>query len=100
MPEPPGRLMLDMTLRWPLVVLAAAFLIATGFRTERLIQQRIELGDIRFAQERAVRDGQKLRTQLDQLADATARLAAGGDANAKTIVEEMGRQGVTLRPKS
>ena len=91
---------LDMTLRWPLLVLAAAFLIATGFRTERLIQQRSEFGAIRVAQEQAVQQGQKVRAQLDQLADATARLAAAGNANAKTIVEEMGRQGVTLRPKS
>jgi hypothetical protein len=100
MPEPASRLILDRDLRWPLVLLAAAFLIATGFRTERLIQQRIDLGAIRVAQEQAVQNGQKLRSQLDQLADATARLAAAGDANAKTIVEEMGRQGVTLRPKS
>src|SRR5271169_5267466 len=100
MPDTAGRQMLDMTLRWPLVVLAAAFLIATGFRTERLIQQRIELGAIRVAQEPAVQQGQKLRAQLDQLADATARVAVGGDANAKAIVDEMSRQGVTLRPKS
>jgi hypothetical protein len=100
MPEPASRLILDAALRWPLVLLAAAFLIATGFRTERLIQQRIDLGAIRVAQEQAVQNGRKLRSQLDQLADATARLAVAGDANAKTIVEEMGRQGVTLRPKS
>ncbi len=93
------RLGLDVTWSWPLLVLAAAFLIATAFRTERLIEQRVELGTVRFAQERAVRDGQKLRAQLDQLADATARLAAGGDANAKAIVDAMGRQGVTLRQK-
>lgn len=94
-----GRRMLDMTLRWPLLVLATAFLIATAFRTERLIQQRIELGAFRSAQEPAVQQGQKVRAQLDQLADATARLAAAGDANAEAIIEEMARQGVTLRPK-
>jgi hypothetical protein len=100
MPEATDHRMLDITLRWPLVMLAAAFLVATGFRTERLIQQRSDLGSIRVAQEPAVEQGQKLRAQLDQLADATAKLAAGGDANAKTIVDEMGRQGVTLRPRS
>jgi len=100
MPDFAPSRMLDMTVRWPLLVLAAAFLIATGFRTERLIQQRIEIAAFRAAQEPAVQQGQKVRAQLDQLADATARFAATGDANAKAIVEEMARQGVTLRPKS
>ncbi len=78
-----------VVLRWPLLVLAAAFLIATAFRTERLVQQRIEIAAIRVAQEQAVAEGQKLRAQLDQLADATARLAGGGDASAKAIVDEI-----------
>ena len=51
-------------------------------------------------QEPALQQGQKVRAQLDQLADVTARLAGGGDANAKAMVDEMARHGVTLRPKS
>ena len=85
-----------MTLRRPVFVLAAAFLIAPGFRTER----RIQLGAFRAAQEPALQQGQKVRAQLDQLADATARLAAAGDANAKAIAYDMARHGVTLRPRS
>jgi len=46
-----------------LPVLAVAFLIATGFRIERLIRQRIQLGAFRPAQEPAVQQGEKVRAR-------------------------------------
>lgn len=82
---------------WAFLLLAVAFLAATGFRTVRLLQQRADQTALRFAQERAVREGRTLRQQLDFLAGETARLAAAGNADAGTVVQEMQRQGVNLR---
>jgi hypothetical protein len=39
----------------------------------------------------------KLRSALDSLATATAKLAADGNANARAVVEELRKRGVTIR---
>jgi hypothetical protein len=43
-----------------------------------------------------VQEGLKLRQQLETLAGKTAQLAAEGDEGAKTVVDQMKRQGVNL----
>jgi hypothetical protein len=40
----------------------------------------------------------KVRQQLELLAGKTAELAAQGDEGAKTVVDQMKRQGVNLSP--
>ena len=40
----------------------------------------------------------RLRQQLETLAAKTAQLAADGDEGARTVVDQMKRQGVTLTP--
>ena len=39
----------------------------------------------------------KLRAALDTLATATAKLAADGHANARVVVEELRKRGITIR---
>jgi hypothetical protein len=39
----------------------------------------------------------KLRSALDTLATATAKLAAEGNANARVVVEELRKRGITIR---
>ena len=39
----------------------------------------------------------KLRAALDALATATAKLAADGNANARVVVEELRKRGITIR---
>lgn len=39
----------------------------------------------------------KLRSALDALATATAKLAAGGNANARVVVDELRKRGITIR---
>jgi hypothetical protein len=40
----------------------------------------------------------KLRGSLDAVATRTARLAGEGNANARVIVEELRKRGVTINP--
>jgi len=51
-----------------------------------------------MALETTVQEAIKLRQQLELLAGKTAQLAAEGDEGAKTVVDRMKRQGVTLNP--
>jgi len=48
------------------------------------------------AQQPSIEQGAKLRQQLQNLAGKTAVLAAAGDAGAKSVVDQMRAQGVTL----
>jgi hypothetical protein len=58
------------------------------------------LSQLQRSQEPAVQQGVKLRQRVEALAGGTAQFAADGNENAKAIVEEMKRQGVTLsQPK-
>jgi len=48
------------------------------------------------AQEKSVQDSKKLRDALDTVARETAQLADGGNQNAKLIVDELRKRGVTI----
>ena len=93
---PPRRRARPPALEWSALILAAAFLVATAFQTEQVIVARSNLATIRHNQAPAMRQGESVRHQLEQLAGATAKLAAQGNANAATVVAEMKRLGVTL----
>jgi len=43
-----------------------------------------------------VEQAQKVRQTLDRLASETQRLADGGNANARLVVEELRKRGVTI----
>ena len=45
-------------------------------------------------------NAKKLRAALDAVAGATARLGDGGNANAKVIVEELRKRGITINPSA
>lgn len=42
----------------------------------------------------------KVRTSIDSIAADVKRLADGGNANARVIVDELARRGVTINPNS
>jgi hypothetical protein len=50
------------------------------------------------AQEKNVQDSKKLRDALDTVAREVAQLADGGNQNAKLIVDELRKRGVTINP--
>jgi hypothetical protein len=69
-----------------------------AFETVHAIYDRGALSDLRRSQEPTVQEAIKVRQQLETLAAKTAQLTADGDEGAKTIVDQMKRQGVTLSP--
>ena len=85
-------------LRLPVILGVASLFVLMAFQVGEAIHDRGALSDLRSAQEPTVQEAIKLRQQLEALASGTAKLTAEGDEGAKTVVDQMKRQGVTLNP--
>jgi hypothetical protein len=82
----------------PLLIIAIALVIWTGFQTTQLLRERKYLRAVLNDQSPTVEQSQKLRAQLDSIAKGTLELANRGNSNAKTIVEELRKRGITINP--
>jgi hypothetical protein len=80
----------------PLTLVVVALFVLMAFETGQTIRDRGALADLLRAQQPSVEQAVKLRQQLQNLAGKTAELAAAGDAGAKSVVDQMKAQGVTL----
>jgi uncharacterized protein YoxC len=80
----------------PLLLIAIALVIWTGFQTIQLFKERKYLSTVIADQAKTVDQSQKLRAQLDSIAKTTLQLAKQGNPNAKLIVEELRKRGVTI----
>jgi len=82
----------------PVALLACAFVLMVGFQTSQLIREHDNLVAMRASQEATLQQAVKLRQQLDTLVGKTAQLADEGDAGARSIVDDLRRQGITIKP--
>jgi hypothetical protein len=82
----------------PLLLVSLGFLAWTGFQTGIFFTERETLSTVRTNQEPQVQAATKLRQALDGIARDTAKLAEGGNAGAKLIVDELRKRGVTINP--
>jgi hypothetical protein len=82
----------------PLLLLSGAIVGWFLFQTYELVGDRRQLTAIRATQETQVAAALKIRSGLDSLAASTQRLANAGNANAKVIVDELRKRGVTINP--
>jgi hypothetical protein len=80
----------------PLVLVAAAAFLALIVTTLQLVDMRNQLVQLREAQAPQLQEARQFRERLQAMGSETARLADGGDATAKKIVDAMRQQGVTL----
>jgi hypothetical protein len=71
-----------------------------AFQTMQLIGERQQLTALRGVQDAQVEAATKLRGSLDGMASATAKLADGGNVNAKLLVEELRKRGITINPNA
>jgi len=85
-------------LQLPVLLITVSLFVLMAFETFQAIHDRGTLADQRRAQEPTVQEAIKLRQQLETLAGRTAQLAAEGDEGAKTVADQMKRQGVNLSP--
>jgi hypothetical protein len=82
----------------PVILVVLSLFVLMAFETFEAIHDRSALADLRRSQEPTVQEAVKLRQQLESLAGKTAQLAAEGDEGAKTVVDQMKKQGVNLNP--
>lgn len=84
----------------PLLLVVLALLGWFCFQAAQLFQERATLEQAHAAQQGQVDQSQKVRDSLDALARDTARLAEQGNANARLVVDELGKRGITINPEN
>ena len=82
----------------PLLLGGLALLGWLGFQTWQLYSERQTLQTAHASQQQTVDNAAKLRASLDTLAADTQRLADGGNPNARALVDELKKRGVTINP--
>lgn len=83
-----------------LLLLTLAFTGWAAFQSFLLAHEAYTLSGARDNQGAAVQNAEKLRQALDGLARDTAKLAERGNPNARLIVEELRKRGVTINPEA
>ena len=84
----------------PLAVLTLAVVAWFGYQTVQLVAERTAQHKAIGDQEQVVQNATKMRVQLDALAAETQRLADQGNPNAKLLVEELRKRGITINPNA
>lgn len=82
----------------PLLLGGGALFVWMLFQTGQLINERRQLTDAHASQAQTIEQSVKLRTSLDAIAAGTQRLADGGDTNAKLLIDELKKRGITINP--
>jgi hypothetical protein len=85
------------SLHLPLLLLVLAVFGWLLFQTIELTVERDRMATARQSQEQALQDGTKLRQLLGTLGTRVAQLAESGNASAKAIVDDLRRQGITIK---
>ena len=80
----------------PLLLASLALLGWMAFQAQQQYAERQILQSAYASQQQTVDNAGKLRASLDVLAADTQRLADGGNPNARALVEELKKRGVTI----
>lgn len=82
----------------PLLILMLGMVAWSGFQLQHLMTEADALAAARAGQEPQVQQAQKVRQALDAVANETRKLAEAGNTNARTVVDELRKRGVTINP--
>lgn len=82
----------------PALLIALAVVAWSGFQTVHLLREWRQLGLAQSGLQAQEQNAAKLRASLDAVATSTAKLAADGNANARVVVDELRKRGVTINP--
>lgn len=81
---------------YPLLVAMVAFVVLMGFQLVHIMDVRAQLNRQETGQSAILQNAQKMRTQLDAISLETAIMARNGNPNAKLIVGELQKRGITI----
>ena len=82
----------------PVLLGALALLGWLCFQTYQLLNERQALQAAYVTQQQTVDNSAKLRASLDALAADTQRMADSGNPNARLLVDELRKRGITINP--
>jgi hypothetical protein len=80
----------------PILILGLAFVLWAGFQTYELVTERRALAAAHEAQVAQIAESAKLRGSLDAVASETQKLSDAGNADARLIVDELKKRGITI----
>lgn len=84
----------------PILVLALVLAGWFLFQSLQLLRERDAMQAAIANQEKQMQESKKLRDSLDAIAKGTASLADAGNPNAKLIVDELKKRGITISPNT
>ena len=79
-----------------LVLVVISMFLLVVFQTIEVVQARVNLTEMHDAQEAPLQEATKVRHQFEALSAGIGELAGEGNSNAKTVIDEMRREGITL----
>lgn len=82
----------------PMLIFLLGMVAWSGFQLYQLSLESDALATARGSQETALQQAQRVRQALESVANETRKLADAGNANAKTVVDELRKRGVTINP--
>ncbi len=82
----------------PMLIFLLGMVAWSGFQLHQLSVEFDALGAARGSQEPQLQQAQRVRKALESVANETRKLADAGNANAKTVVDELRKRGVTINP--
>ena len=83
----------------PLLIGLVAFALFLVFQTSQILRQRDALSTAYQSQEGPLQESNKVRQQLESIAQKTADLAAKGNTNAQAVIADLARQGIKIDNK-
>ena len=84
----------------PVLLLALALVAWLGFQAWQQFSERQQLAQLQASIDVQEQTATKIRSSLDAVATATARLASNGNTTARVLVEELRKRGVTINPSA
>jgi|GEM_PF-1559179 len=80
----------------PMLLMSLALTSWLAFQSAQQFKERQQLGQLEAILEPQLQAATKLRASLDLMATSTAKLASDGNGNARVVVEELRKRGVTI----
>ena len=81
----------------PILLISLSLLSWLAFQGAQLVREQQQLKQAHAGLDAQYQAATKLRAALESLGTATAKLAADGNANARTVVEQLRKRGITIR---
>lgn len=83
---------------FPILLLASSLALMTGFQSMQLMREGETLQQRQAQQKGLLEEATKVRQQLEAVAQGTALLAREGNNNARQLLEQLRKAGITVNP--